>query len=53
MSEVLPWSDIPKAHMRMWKNQHLPGNMAVMVSALHPGLRTFEDAIEVSQSRFG
>ena len=53
MSEVLPWSDIPKAHMRMWKNEHLPGNMAVMVSALHPGLRTFEDVVEVSRSRFG
>ncbi len=53
MSEVLPWSDIPKAHMRMWKNQHLPGNMAVMVSALHPGMRTFEDVLEVSQGRFG
>ena len=53
MSEVLPWSDIPKAHMRMWKNQHLPGNMAVMVSALHPGMRTFEDVVEVSQNRFG
>ena len=53
MSEVLPWSDIPKAHMRMWKNEHLPGNMAVMVSALHPGLRTFEDVVEVSRGRFG
>jgi crotonyl-CoA carboxylase/reductase len=48
MSEVFPWGDIPKAHMRMWKNQHRPGNMAVMVSAPHPGLRTFEDAVEAS-----
>ncbi|MDE1173136.1 MAG: crotonyl-CoA carboxylase/reductase [Parvibaculaceae bacterium] len=46
MSEVFPWSDIPKAHTKMWKNQHLPGNMAVLVSAKRTGLRTFEDAIE-------
>lgn len=46
MSEVFPWADIPKAHMRMWKNQHRPGNMAVMVCAPHPGLHTFEDVQE-------
>ena len=46
MSEVLPWTDIPLAHTKMWKNQHLPGNMAVLVSAARPGLRTVEDAIE-------
>jgi crotonyl-CoA carboxylase/reductase len=22
MSEVFPWEQIPKAHMRMWKNEH-------------------------------
>ena len=53
MSEVFPWTDIPKAHMRMWKNEHRPGNMAVLVSAPHTGLRTFEDAIEASKARFG
>ncbi len=53
MSEVFPWTDIPKAHMRMWKNEHRPGNMAVLVSAPHTGLRTFEDAIESSKARFG
>jgi crotonyl-CoA carboxylase/reductase len=53
MSEVFPWSDIPKAHMRMWKNEHSPGNMAVMVSAPRTGLRTFEDVIEISRSQFG
>ena len=31
MSEVFPWEQIPKAHMRMMKNQHRPGNMAVLV----------------------
>ena len=46
MSEVYGWADIPKAHTAMWKNQHQPGNMAVLVSAKVPGLRTFEDAIE-------
>jgi crotonyl-CoA carboxylase/reductase len=53
MSEVFPWSDIPKAHMRMWKNEHRPGNMAVLVSAPHTGLRTYEDTVEASKARFG
>jgi len=53
MSEVFPWHDIPKAHMRMWRNEHRPGNMAVLVNAPHGGLRTFEDAVEVSNARFG
>ena len=36
MSEVFPWEQIPKAHMRMMKNQHRPGNMAVLVQrAVH------------------
>jgi hypothetical protein len=25
MSEVFAWRDIPKAHMRMWNNEHRPG----------------------------
>jgi crotonyl-CoA carboxylase/reductase len=45
MSEVLGWNDIPRAHTKMWKNQHKPGNMAVLVQAKRPGLRTLEDAI--------
>ena len=36
----------PKAHTKMWKNQHKPGNMAVLVSAKRPGLRTLEDALD-------
>jgi len=36
MSEVFDWADIPKAHTKMWKNQHKPGNMAVLVSAKRP-----------------
>src|ERR1700720_2207645 len=49
MSEVFPWEDIPRAHTKMWKNEHLPGIMAVLVNASRPGLRTFEDVIEGSR----
>ena len=48
MSEVFPWDQIPKAHTKMWKNQHAPGNMAVLVSAPTTGLRSLEDVLEVS-----
>jgi crotonyl-CoA carboxylase/reductase len=48
MSDVYPWRDIPKAHTKMWKNQHRPGNMAVLVSVPRTGLKTFEDAIEAA-----
>jgi crotonyl-CoA carboxylase/reductase len=48
MSEVYSWLDIPKAHMKMWKNEHRPGNMAVLVSAPRPGLKTIEDVLEAS-----
>jgi len=53
MSEVFSWSQIPTAHMRMMKNEHKPGNMAVLVSAPTTGLRTYEDVLEASQQRFG
>jgi crotonyl-CoA carboxylase/reductase len=33
MSEVFPWDKIPLAHQKMWKNEHAPGNMAVLVYA--------------------
>jgi len=46
MSEVFSWADIPRAHTKMWKNQHKPGNMAVLVNAKRPGLHTLEDARE-------
>ena len=46
MSEVFPWQDIPQAHMKMLKNEHKPGNMAVLVQAPRTGLRTFEDVLE-------
>ncbi|MFQ5533552.1 MAG: crotonyl-CoA carboxylase/reductase [Sphingomonadales bacterium] len=49
MSEVFAWCDIPRAHTKMWKNEHKPGNMAVLVSAAQPGLRTLDDAIEAGE----
>ncbi|CAB3746799.1 Crotonyl-CoA carboxylase/reductase [Paraburkholderia solisilvae] len=33
LSEVFPWSQLPQAHAKMRTNQHLPGNMAVLVQA--------------------
>ena len=50
MSEVYDWNDIPKGHMRMRENKHLPGNMAVLVNAPTTGLRTFEDVLEACGS---
>ena len=46
MSEVFEWRDIPEAHMKMMRNEHKPGNMAVLVNAPTTGLRTIEDARE-------
>jgi len=46
MSEVFSWLEIPRAHTKMMKNQHKPGNMAVLVQAKRPGLRSMEDARE-------
>jgi crotonyl-CoA carboxylase/reductase len=46
MSEVFSWEDIPAAHMKMRRNEHKPGNMAVLVQAPRTGLRTFEDALD-------
>ena len=50
MSEVFPWADIPAAHIKMRKNEHKPGNMAVLVQAPRTGLRTYEDTLEASVS---
>lgn len=49
MSEVFAWDQIPEAHMKMYRNEHKPGNMAVMVNAPYPGLRTFDDVIEAGK----
>jgi crotonyl-CoA carboxylase/reductase len=48
MSEVFAWEDIPLAHEKMLDNKHLPGNMAVLVTAPKPGLRTLDDVLEAS-----
>ncbi len=48
MSEVFPWAEIPEAHTKMLRNEHKPGNMAVMVNAPVPGLRTLEDVYDSS-----
>lgn len=45
MSEVFPWEEIPKAHLKMLRNEHLPGNMAVLVQAPRTGLRTLDDVV--------
>jgi crotonyl-CoA carboxylase/reductase len=49
MSEVFPWSDIPAAHVKMRRNEHKPGNMAVLVQASQTGLRTLEDVREAGK----
>ncbi|MDJ1016185.1 MAG: crotonyl-CoA carboxylase/reductase [Paracoccaceae bacterium] len=48
MSEVFAWQEVPAAHIKMRKNEHKPGNMAVLVQAPRTGLRTFEDTLEAS-----
>lgn len=45
MSECFAWDEIPAAHTKMRKNEHKPGNMAVLVQSPRLGLRTFEDCI--------
>ena len=49
MSEEFGWADIPLAHEKMLDNKHLPGNMAVLVTAARPGLRTVEDVREAGE----
>ncbi|MCT4684735.1 MAG: crotonyl-CoA carboxylase/reductase [Roseicyclus sp.] len=46
MSEVFPWAELPEAHMKMLRNEHKPGNMAVLVQAPRTGLRTLEDVLD-------
>jgi crotonyl-CoA carboxylase/reductase len=50
MGEVFEWDKIPLAHQMMWKNQHKPGNMAVLVNAPRTGLRTLDDVLEAAGS---
>jgi crotonyl-CoA carboxylase/reductase len=46
MSECFPWTYIPLAHMKMMRNEHKPGNMAVLVQAGKPGRRTLEECMD-------
>jgi crotonyl-CoA carboxylase/reductase len=48
MSEVFGWSQIPLAHTKMRRNEHKPGNMAVLVQSPQTGLRTWDDAVAAS-----
>ncbi len=51
MSEVFPWEDLPLAHVKMMRNEHKPGNMAVLVQAPRTGLRTLDDVLEAGPNR--
>ncbi|WP_080682732.1 crotonyl-CoA carboxylase/reductase [Sorangium cellulosum] len=42
LSETFAWHEIPKAHMKMRQNLHEPGNMAALVQARAPGMRSLE-----------
>jgi crotonyl-CoA carboxylase/reductase len=50
MSEVFTWADLPAAHMKMLRNAHKPGNMAVLVQSPRTGLRTLEDTLDADVS---
>ena len=45
LSEVFDWNDLPEAHMKMRRNEHLPGNMSVLVQAPCRGLRTVSETL--------
>jgi crotonyl-CoA carboxylase/reductase len=45
LSETFSWADIPRAHTVMLENRHKPGNMAVLVQARRPGMRTLDGAV--------
>ena len=49
MSEVFSWDQIPAAHTKMRRNEHKPGNMAVLVQSPQVGIRTWEDAVDQSR----
>jgi crotonyl-CoA carboxylase/reductase len=51
LGEVFSWDKAPAAHTKMWRNEHSPGNMAVLVNSPRPGLKSLEDVIEASQSK--
>ncbi|WP_432779229.1 crotonyl-CoA carboxylase/reductase [Burkholderia gladioli pv. alliicola] len=42
LSEVFAWNELPQAHQKMHRNEHAPGNMAVLVNA-----REAEDGVAI------
>lgn len=51
MSEVFNWNELPEAHMKMLRNEHLPGNMSVLVQASKTGLTTFEETVKAAAAK--
>ncbi|TVQ56924.1 MAG: crotonyl-CoA carboxylase/reductase [Rhodobacteraceae bacterium] len=49
MSEVFPWAALPEPHMKMMRNEHKPGNMAVLVQAPKTGLRTVAETLAAAR----
>jgi crotonyl-CoA carboxylase/reductase len=49
LSETYGWDEIPEAHMKMYRNEHKPGNMSVLVQAPKTGLRTLEEVLEAKE----
>ncbi len=49
MSEVFNWNDLPEAHMKMLRNEHLPGNMSVLVQAPKTGMRTLAEVLDAGK----
>lgn len=45
LSEVFDWNDLSEAHMKMRRNEHLPGNMAVLVQSPRKGLRSIDETL--------
>lgn len=46
LSETFTWDEIPEAHMKMYRNEHKPGNMSVLVQAPKNGLRTLQEVLD-------
>ena len=49
MSECFTWDEIPAAHVKMRRNEHKPGNMAVLVQSPRTGLKTVEDVLSAGK----
>lgn len=45
LSETFVWDELPTAHMKMLRNEHKPGNMAVLIQSPKTGLRTMEEVL--------